>query len=93
MKSVLKLCIVNRGNGKNIYSKNDATMYIRSYSDLEDTGKYAQLASWSPDHDKTGSWEEETQFPSPHSFTFPSLGKTHEVHLIQMLQGGTHPCC
>lgn len=49
MKSALKLCTVYRGNRKNRYSKNDATIYNGSYSDLEDTEKYAQLASWSLD--------------------------------------------
>lgn len=45
MKLALKLCIVNRENRENIYSKNDATIYIRSYSDLENTEKYVHLAS------------------------------------------------
>ena len=49
MKSALRLCIVNRGNRKNIYSENDAMIHIRSYPGLEDAGKYAQLASWSLD--------------------------------------------
>lgn len=56
MKSALRICTVNRGNRKNIYGRNDATICIRSYSDLEDTGK---LPSWLPestsDHGETGS--------------------------------------
>lgn len=43
----LKFCIVNRENRKDLYSKNDAKIYTEIYSDLENSGKYDQLASWS----------------------------------------------
>lgn len=59
-------------------------MYIRSYSDLENTRKYAQLASWSTDHGKTGSWEEETQFPSPHSSLF--------LHWVRLMKYTSYRC-
>lgn len=39
MKFVFRICIVNRGNRKNIYGRNDVIICIRSYFDFEDIGK------------------------------------------------------
>lgn len=83
MKSALKLCIVNRVNRKNIYSKNDATIYIKSYSDLSDTGKYAQLDHWSLVQTiKNCVIGRKNIVFSPNLFKFPSLSNTYEVHTV-----------
>lgn len=81
MKSALKLCIVNRVNRKNIYSKNDAIIYIKSYSDLLDTRKYAQLDYWSLVQTiKICVIGRRDIVLSPNLFKFPSLSNTYEVY-------------
>lgn len=92
MKSALKFCVVNRGNRKNRYSKNNATMYNRSYSDLGDSGKYAQLASWSLIR-PWQNWVIRRDIIASFSkfLQFSSLGHTHEIQLMRLFQGWIHP--